>query len=166
MKTKAHLLKFTVKGHVIEAHNQHCSGYEDPESFVKPYHWWADAPGVMRQHWDGYEWPADGVPVIDIRKAVETPEGYSWVFKGPLLDVSLQDGEIDALPEVSPLMAPAIVAYGQAAALVETRRCQEQRKAGPLDGVSTAEFVRGWKEHGARIGRCFVNGNDGRIEWD
>ena len=66
----------------------------------------------------------DGTPAIDVRAAVETDDGYRWVFKGPMVDVDLPDGG-----------------------------CSGYSKApGAMDYVSTREYVEGWRQHGARIG--------------
>jgi hypothetical protein len=171
MKQIAKLLKFSVAGHTLHYSQEgfshcHCTGHEDPESFCKPYHWWAHPADQMSRHWDGYEFPEEGIPVIDIREAIETPEGYSWVFNGPMLDCNLPDGEIDRLGEVSPMMLPAIEAYGQGVALLATIAAKSKGIAGPLDDVSVSEYVAGWKAHGAKVGRCFVEGDICRIEWD
>ncbi len=114
----------------MHASNETCQGYEDPESFVQPYHWWSHPKDQLSLHWDSYDIPVEGIPVVDVREAVKTDAGYSWVFKGPLLDVDLADNEIDR-----------------------------------LDGVSVSQYVQGWREHGARIGRFFVVDGKGVIEW-
>lgn len=170
-KSVAKLLKFTVTGHQLyysqEGYsNCHCSGYEDPESFPKPYHWWADPADKISTHFAGYQFADEGIPVLDLRDAVNTPEGRRWVFKGPMLDVDLEDGAIDTLPEVSPIMLPAVAAFGQTVALLETRAAQSRGVAGPLDSVSVSEFVKGWREHGAKVGRCYVENGTCRIEWE
>ena len=166
-KETVKLLHFGARGHTLYGHNFTCSGYEDPESFVKPYHWWADAPEQISRHWDNYQISPAGIPVVDSRAAVETDAGFSWVFKGPLLDVDLDDGAIDRLPDVSPLMLPAVAAYGQTAALLSTVAARSTPKAGPLDGVGVHDYVQGWRDHGARIGRFTVNTeNVGTIVWE
>lgn len=148
----------------------HCthSGYEDPESFCPLYHWWADAAGVMRSHWSNYNVAADGIPVIDKRAAVETLEGGAWVFRGPMVDVSLKDGDVDASPMPSEIMAGALAetAFGGLLAEHVEARVQQKPRSG-LDSVSIAEYVQGWREHGARIGRAFRNADGtGTIIWE
>lgn len=164
--TQAKLLHFGKRGHTLHGSNVSSQGYEDPESFVKPYHWWAHPKDQMSLHWGGWVIPESGIPVVDVRAAVETDAGYSWVFKGPLLDVDIADGEIERLPDVSPFMLPAVEAYGQVGALAETIKARRTAKAGPLDGVGIADYVQGWREHGARIGRFFVRDGQGVIEWE
>lgn len=148
--------------------NCHISGTpSDPDQFIKPYHWWADEKDVMSTHWDSLDIPDEGVPVLDKRAAIETNDGYRWVFKGPILDCRLPDGEISRLGEVSPIMLPAIVAYGMVGALVENKKAAQSNHAGPLDYVSVSEYIQGWKEHGAKVGvfKLDSNGN-GYITWD
>lgn len=147
--------------------NCHISGCgSDPEQFCKGYYWWADEVKVIRHSWDSLEIPAEGIPVLDKRQAVETKAGYSWVFRGPMVNVKLQDGNISRLGEVSPIMLPAIAAYGMIGALAENHKAAKENKAGPLDDVSVAEYVRGWVEHGARLGIFTVNADGtGHIEW-
>lgn len=145
----------------------HISGApSDPEVFCKPYHWWADDKDVMSTHWESLDIPAEGVPVLDKRAAIETEKGYDWVFKSPMVDVRLPDGEVSKLGEVSPIMMPAVAAYGCIGILAETRKCQAARKAGPLDDVSVSEYIQGWIEHGARYGVFTVNPDgSGKITW-
>lgn len=145
----------------------HLSGTpSDPEWFLRASHWWADPPGEMHYEWDRYEIPEDGVPVLDKRAALKTEAGSAWVFSGPMIDVDLQDGQVDRLGDVSPLMAPVIAAYGMAGCLAQTWKAQAKGQAGSLDNVSVAEYIRGWVDHGARLGRFYLNRDGtGRIEW-
>ena len=69
----------------------HGSGYGTPE---KPH---AAAPGPNLII-------PDGTPVVDKRDAVETEEGYKWVFNGPMCNPDLQDDECDALPGSQPIV--------------------------------------------------------------
>jgi hypothetical protein len=169
-KSIARLLKFTVSGHALEYYEGtdttgHCQGYEDPESFPKPYHWWAHPPEQMSTHFEGYQFPPEGIPVIDIRAAVDTPEGYSWVFKSPLLDVRLPDGAVSRLPPIPEIMLPLLTASPEGRTALACQVLTQGRRAGALDNVSVEEFVQGWKEHGARIGRCFVQNGECWIVW-
>jgi len=120
--------------------SQHVQGYDSPEN------WKPDA---------GVDY-SDCI-VVDVRAAVETKEGRSWVFKGPLLDLRLSDGQVDACPEPSAMFAEA-VSGNQFGAMLS------MRKVGglSLDSVSRSEYVKGWRLHGARIGRVA----DGAIAWE
>jgi hypothetical protein len=86
----------------------------------------------------------DGTPAIDVCKAVETNIGFRYAISGPLLDVNLHDGEINECPDPSPIFASAV------------------KLIGPLDSVGIVDYIRGWKEHGARIGAYKNN----RIIWE
>lgn len=170
----ARLLVFARKGHTLYFNhvpnpmgysNCHCTGYEDPDSFVKPYHWWSHPKDQLSTHFEGYQFADDGIPVIDNRQAVETDAGYRWVFKGPLVDVEIQDGECETLPEVDELFGSTInSAFGGLLTLNKATRITEKR--GCLDSVSVKEYVQGWKEHGARIGRLFVKDGKATITWE
>lgn len=142
------------------------SGYLSPESFVKPYHWWADPPEKLTRHWDGYKFPKEGIPIIDKLPAIKTPSGFHWVFEGPMVDVDLEDGAVSKCPEPSPTMASAVAGNTYGALLTEHKEVKKVRKHGSLDSVSVKEYVDGWREHGARIGRLFVEDNVARIEWE
>ena len=91
----------------------HGSGYGTPE---KPHA--ADFSGK------DVEVP-DGTPVLDKRPAIATDEGFAWVFKGPMVNVDLPEGECDALGEVSPLFAGA-VAENEYGALLAIQRIAGQ----------------------------------------
>lgn len=113
-----------------------CSGYGTPE---KPH------------ATEGHCIP-DGTPVVDNRAAVDTDIGFGWVFAGPMLDVDLPDGVVNACPMPSLEMAAGLQgAFGTLAALHTAARL-EKAPAGPLDMVCVSEYVKGWKEHGARVG--------------
>lgn len=45
----------------------------------------------------------DDTPAIDKRAAIDTPEGYSWVFKGPMVDVDLPKDDRKDCPQPSAL---------------------------------------------------------------
>jgi hypothetical protein len=166
----AKLIKFTERGHTVHLASQHYSnvsqsGYESPESFCQPYHWWADKSDTTRVHYENMTIPDSGVPVLDIRQATQTPEGVSWVFKGPLLDVDLPDGQVSELPTPDPLFAGAVAnnAYGK---LLAIHAGKEQGKRGALDSVSVSEYINGWKEHGGKVGRFYVRNGQASIEWE
>lgn len=138
-KRKAKLITFGNGGHGID-YGRHCrlSGYDRPETFDS----WGECP--------------DGTPVIDKRPAVETKEGFSWVFRGPMVNVDLPDGACDALGDVSGnIMVQAMQtdsgnSYGSLAAIHEATRMTGKR--GALDHVSLREYIDGWRAVGARIG--------------
>lgn len=160
----AKLLRFTVSGHEIDFSKRgygHCnlSGYDDPEQFC-----------ARDNSWSTFNVPGGGVPVLDIRAAVETDRGYRWAIDGPMVDINLDNDEIDRLPDPCPLMAGALLASGNEFGRLLVRHEAHRRRSaepGPLDRVSIAAYLRGWKSHGARIGRAFRNA-DGttRIAWD
>lgn len=95
----------------------------------------------------------DGTPVIDKRPALQTPEGYQWVFRGPMVNVDLKTDQVDRCPQPSELFAAAVAgnAYGGLLAMQETSRALGESR-GPLDSVSIPEYVEGWRNVGARIG--------------
>jgi hypothetical protein len=172
----ARLLHFGRGGHTayfsdlgpIKYSNCHLSGYEDPESFCALYQWWAHPRGEMSSHWHDLSVPDDGIPVVDVRGAVETPAGMDWVFRGPMVDPDLPDGAADELCAIDPMMAGAMAgnAFGQLAAFHTAQRASGARR-GSLDSVSVREYVDGWREHGARIGRAFRNADgSARIVWE
>ncbi|XZE35344.1 hypothetical protein SH501x_000834 [Pirellulaceae bacterium SH501] len=126
------------------------SGYGNPE---RPH---AAEPG------DDREFP-DGTPVIDKRPAVKTPEGYAHVFRGPIVNVDLEDDEVEELPAVSGIMAGAMVeAGGEYGSLLAVHVTQPKSKPRALDFVSKKQYIEGWREVGARIG--FYKG--GKIVWE
>lgn len=104
----------------------------------------------------------DGCPVVDKLPAIETAAGYAWVFKGPMVDVDLLDGDCSECPQPSELFAGAMAgnSYGSLLAVHEITR--QTQKRGALDHVSIREYIDGWREHGARIGRY----ESGRIVWE
>jgi len=106
--------------------------------------------------------PTDGIPVIDMRTAVKTAAGYKWVFHSPMVDVDLDDGAVDTfdLSTVSPLIATGLCNAwsGHAVLMADHAVTQKTQKRGSLDSVSVAEYVDGWREHNARIGRAYTTG--------
>ena len=125
-----------------------CTGYGKPE---RPH-----AADFTSERKTNVEVP-DGTPVIDIRPALETDQGYKWVFKGPMPSVKIKDEEVSACPDLKDsLVAQAMMrddnAYGTMATLQLCHQAQQKTEPGPLDMVSVSAYVKGWKEHGARIG--------------
>lgn len=148
------LLKFTRSGYTLDFYRKngraHQEGYDSPENFFRPSHWWAHDYTTTRD-------PAqlEGIPWLDIREAVETPEGRRWVFTGPLCDPKLADGQVDDLEVQGLTCAGLISGGGEFAALLTMQaahKATDRKKPGPLDSVSVAEYVRGWIAHGARGG--------------
>lgn len=123
-----------------------CSGYESP-----------DRPHAAA----GKDIP-DGTPAIDKRAAIDTEEGFRWVFRGPMVNPAIPDGETERCPDPSPVMVAGLSGafVGLVADHMASRHKGEPR--GPLDYVSVAEYVRGWREHGARIGAY----RGGAIVWE
>jgi hypothetical protein len=105
----------------------------------------------------------DGTIAIDKRTAIETPAGYAWVFNGPMVNVDLQDGDCSECPEPSPIFAGAVAGneYGSLLTLQAAHKTAK-KTPGPLDFVSIAEYVEGWRAVGARIGRYVA----GKIVWE
>lgn len=122
-------------------------GYDSPEDFFQPSKWWAHDWLEQR---DKAEF--EGVPYVDKRAAVETPEGMEWVLKGPLVDVDLDDGEVSELPPISPIMGFGLAHSGFGGLLAMHLAQKSKAKRGSLDGVSVAEYVAGWWKHGATVG--------------
>jgi len=106
----------------------------------------------------------DGCPVIDKRPAVATKEGFSWVFKGPMVNVDLDENEIEHCPVPNELFAGAMASSNSFGTLLALQAVNgfNKPKAGPLDSVCISEYIQGWREHGARIGHY----QDGEIVWE
>jgi hypothetical protein len=105
----------------------------------------------------------DGTPALDTRPATDTDAGVSWVFKGPMVDPDLADGEGEECPEPSPVMAAGLSGSFLGLLAVQiTERAKGRKRAGPLDYVSVSEYVAGWRDHGARVGRY----EGGAIVWE
>lgn len=104
----------------------------------------------------------DGTPAIDTRQATDTEIGFKWVFSGPLVNVDLPEDKVDICPEPSDLFSAAL--QGEYKNLLSYHKAlkDSQKKIGPLDSVCTKEFVRGWREHGARVGKY----ENGKIVWE
>jgi hypothetical protein len=104
---------------------------------------------------EGLEIP-DGIIALDTRPAIATDEGFSWVFRGPMLDPDLPAGTSDQCPPPEPLMAVAMMtdrgnAFGGLLNLQGMSRARGETR-GPLDSVSIPEYVAGWVKRGARVG--------------
>jgi hypothetical protein len=123
-----------------------CSGYGTPE----------------RPHAAAGEDIPDGTPAIDNRAAVETDTGFSWVFAGPMVDVNIPWGVVNKCPTPTPEMVAGMQGVFSTLTGLQLAARQERQAAGPLDMVSVEEYVNGWRDHGARIGRY----QDGQIEWE
>lgn len=151
------LVVFGKAGHSVyykrDAGNGSCheSGYDDPENFFSPSKWWAH--DYMEQR-DSTQY--EGVRWINMREAVETEAGYRQVFRGPMVDVDLEPGQVDACPEPSPIMASAMIGdpgndFGKLLVL-QKAHTMTKRTPGPLDSVDTEEYCRLWKAVGAKVG--------------
>jgi len=130
---KPALVKFGKGGHTVEFYPRPMkggtysegsvseSGYDRPEDFFAPSHWWTHDYALVR---DAAEF--EGVPFVDMREAVTTPEGYAWVFKGPMHSAKLKPGQRDKFVDGSESIA--------------------------LDYVSIDEWCDGWRKVGAIVG--------------
>lgn len=127
----AKLLFFGLPGHCLHFTTTsgavHCSsnGYETPESFCKPE--------FFASRYGEFHYPVAGLPVIDVRKAVESKDGFSWVFKSPMLQCERETDE----------------------------------GTGSMHYVTVETYLKGWREHGARIGKLYSAGPAAPyIEWE
>lgn len=146
-KRPADIISFGRGGHRIQfGKNRTLSGYENPESFVKEMN-----AGFYERNGCVI---LEGCPCVDIRKAIETKEGYKHVFSGPMCNPDLQEGQIEECPEPSPIFAAAVAdnQFGQLLAVQKLQKAKEPKKAGGLDMVSVAEYLRGWEAVGASVG--------------
>jgi len=146
------LISFGVAGHVIHfGHGKRLEGYETPESFFRPSRWWAHDYATREDPapWEGVAW-------VDKRDAIETDEGYRWVFRGPMVNVDLPPGGVHRCPDLAgSIMAAAMIQDGGTFGALLT--AQEVHRAtaatpGPLDDVDVETYLAGWKAHGARVG--------------
>lgn len=103
----------------------------------------------------------DGAVILDKRAAVQTPEGLLWVFKGPIVDVDLDDGDCDVLGSHDISVSLAAGVEGVYAGLLASHVGNAAAR-GPLDSVSMGEYIQGWVDRGARVGRIV----DGDVVWD
>jgi hypothetical protein len=94
---------------------------------------------------DGLIFP-DGCPVIDKRAAVDTPEGYHYVFSGPMVNVDLPDGHIDACPLLDRCVQ--IKLSNQGLTPLFAARLREIAQAENCDGEPEAYYVKVMKEVG------------------
>lgn len=102
----------------------------------------------------------DGTPVLDKRPAIDTAEGYAWVFRGPMVDVDLLDGQVDKCPAPGPILAAGVANNAYGALLAMHLASTEER--GSLDSVSIPEYLAGWVKRGAKVGHY----EGGKIVWD
>lgn len=108
----------------------------------------------------------DGTPALDLHPALESDEGIRWAICGPMVNVDLADDEIDRCPDPSEIFASAMVEASRDgnpyAGMLATHQVTKRRqRAGSLDSVSRSEYIAGWLERGARLGRY----EGGRIVW-
>ena len=110
----------------------------------------------------------DGVIAIDKRPAIDTQEGFAWVFRGPLVDVDLSSGKVSACPDLADSIVASAVrsdpgnVHGTMADLHDAVKKQTPNQPGPLDYVDIWAYVDGWRRVGARIGQ-YVGGE---IVWE
>ena len=96
----------------------------------------------------------DGVPVVDIRPAVDTPEGFRWVIIGPLVDVDLPDGQVEKCPGITPAFLDSLEKPYKTMAILHGIHTHSRTRngPGPLDKVGIKQYIQGWKRHGAKVG--------------
>lgn len=129
-----------------------CTGYGTPE---RPH----AADNAKREI-------PDGTPALDKRPAIDTPAGFSYAIKGPMVDVDLEPGTCSRLGKMeNSIVADAVTrdpgnAFGQLINL--HRSSQGRQKYGPLDEVAIDIYMARWKELGARTGHY----ENGTIIWD
>ena len=152
------LVTFGLGGHTQHYIGSTISGYENPETILKPYHWWAHPEGQISYHIKPGE--GEGVPVINKREAVRTRIGFNLALSGPMVNVSLKDGDIDRCPEPSSELAFAVKG-NQFGTLLKLQK-ESKSTVRPLDSVSVSEYVRMWHEVGAQTG--VIRGDT--IVWD
>ena len=143
-KRIAKLVHFGLGGHgELYGQGCTCSGYDRPDTY-------------------DYSTVPDGTPVLDKRPALDSPEGLSWVFKGPICDPDLSDEQIDRCPKPSPLFAGAMAEGGGTfGMMVAINEAHDSPDPGPLDSVSVPVYIAGWVKRGARYG--IVEG--GKVVW-
>ena len=145
-------IKFTQSGdHAWLDNGAQVRGYGSPE---KPH---ASEPTATREI-------AEGCPVLDIREAVKTPEGFGWVYRGPMVNPRLAPGQIDRLGMPPAYMTTAMLdnMFGTLLAIHTTQTLDNPQIPGSLDTVAVDVFVAGWRAHGARVGRWEA----GHIVWE
>lgn len=146
----ARLVTFGRGGDTVYCNDSRISGYGRPDS---PHAAEPSARLVI----------PDGTPALDLHPALDTTEGFKWAFQGPMVDANLPENAHTDCPSPSPMFAAAVAGneFGTLLALQECSRHTRPNQPGPLDSVSIAEYVRGWKDHGARVGEYQA----GRIVW-
>lgn len=127
-----------------------CSGYGTPE---RPH-----AADPAKEN------IPDGTIALDKRPALETPEGYKLVFRGPMVNPDIpDDAPFQECPVPSEIFAGAMASSGNSfGTLLSLQATKKPGTAGALDYVSISEYCRLWCAVGARIGR-YVGGV---IQWE
>lgn len=105
-----------------------------------------------------------GVVAVDLTPALETVEGFKWVFRGPMVNVDLPEGEVNRLGRVKDSPMVNALKQGNYGNLIRMHEEQEARgERSGLDEVSLEEWVEGWRQLGARVGRY---NEVGEIDWE
>jgi hypothetical protein len=102
----------------------------------------------------------DGTPALDKRPAIDTPAGYSFVFKGPMVNPDLDPGEVSKCPDLSDnIMVRAMLETpgNQFGTLAALQMIHDKPTPGPLDSVDTETYCQLWQNLGARRG-VYQNG--------
>lgn len=127
--------------------------------------------GSTKSTLSGYDTPEslkitpdlEGVPVVDVRAAVDTPEGFKQVLSGPMVDVDLPPDGHKPLGEQERQAAASMMGPGGLSGSFATLATLAQdRTYGGLDYVGVGIYLALWQKAGARIGR--VEG--GHIVWE
>lgn len=162
------LITFAKGGHSVHFPDCIQHGYEDPETFLKEYHWWTDPPGKTRRYTDGMTIPEEGVPVLDKREALETPRGLRFAMEGPMPNANLPAGSVQLTAPVNSMLASAMAdnIYGTLLRMHHKHGEESPNTPGPLDFVSADLYLEGWKSIGARTGRLLVKDGNAQIAWD
>lgn len=158
---EAFLISFGLGGHGVDTRETwgegsvskgNISGYDSPESFER---------ALIRGEKNEYP-PLSGIPVLDKRAALQKNPAFS--FKSPLVDVDLQEGEIDRInTDSARTMLPGLSGGFETLAALAIAH-EGKSEPGPLDSVSVSDYVRWWRERGARLGHMDKTGT--RIIWE
>lgn len=148
------LLTFGQGGHTLHFGDGHTqSGYRSIRDYFDVWHWWADQCLKVTDITQ-YE----GVPFIDMCPALVTKEGLRMVLSGPMVKVDLADEEVDICPEPSGMMAAGLMGQRDKtfAAMLGLHKASKKSGKysglGPLDSVSTKQYMELWREAGGTVG--------------
>ena len=110
----------------------------------------------------------DGLPVINKRAVIDNDNAIHLLISGPMVNVSLDDGEVSYLSDTLKSIVAQTVKADRGNSMGGLVRLQEEHRAstattpGPLDEVSVPAYIELWRQVGAPIGAV----KDGLIVWD